>query len=393
MTTAPDAPTWRLVDAPHAPGVDHPDAWAYHGIADLERAVGLADLGHDDLAPRPVDLWVESAHQEHVRQVRVVAVETGDATGDEQGGEHGGDSAPRVVGHGALALPVVDNRHLAMARVAVLPSHRRRGIGAALAEHLRRAALLEGRSTLFAEVEFAAEPPAGAAGAVVPREGDGRVAADLPGMAFARRAGLGLEIVSRRSVLDLPLPPGAVEGFVAGAAAHAGDAYRVHTWQAPVPDAWVDQLAALEGRLSQDEPNGGLALEAEAWDGVRFRVEEGKFAERAKGALVTAVEHVPTGTLAGMSILGYAHDRPGLTEQESTVVLPEHRGHRLGMLVKAVNLREHARVRPATRRISTWNNETNGPMLAINVALGFRPAGGSAELQAPLAEVASMCGG
>src|SRR5690606_37359628 len=98
-------------------------------------------------------------------------------------------------------------------------------------------------------------------------------------------------------------------------------------------------------------------------------------------------------TLAGMTALEYADDKPELTEQETTVVLPEHRGHRLGMLVKAVNLREHARVPPDTRRIATCNNETNAPMLASNVALGFRPAGGSAELQAPLAEVASMCRG
>lgn len=377
MDTAATTPTWRLVDAPHAAALDHPDAWAYHGIAAVERAVGLADLGHADLASRAIDLWVASAHQEHVRRVRAVAVEARD---------------PRhVVGHGVLSLPVVDNRHLAVARVAVLPSHRRRGIGSALAEHLRRVALTEGRSTLLAEVEYATEPPADAADAVVPREGDGRVSAALPGMRFVRRAGLGLEIVSRRSVLDLPLADDVVARLVSDAAAGAG--YRVHTWQDRVPDAWVDQLAALEQRLSEDEPSGGLALEVEVWDGGRLRVEEAKRAERGQGALVTAVEHVATGTLAGMTCLVHAHDEPELAEQESTVVAPEHRGHRLGMLVKAVNLRELARVRPGTRRISTWNNETNAPMLAINVALGFRPAGGSAELQAPLEDVAAMCRG
>jgi GNAT superfamily N-acetyltransferase len=86
-----------------------------------------------------------------------------------------------------------------------------------------------------------------------------------------------------------------------------------------------------------------------------------------------------------MTQLIYGRDRVELTEQESTVVLPAHRGHRLGMLVKAVNLQAHARLRPDTRRIYTWNNEDNAHMLAINVALGFRPAGGSAEMQARLA--------
>ena len=380
MSTPATTPTWRLLEPPRAERLDAPDAWAYHGVAALERAVGLADLGHADLAPRAVDLLVGDLHEEHVRRHRLVAVtDAGDG--------------PRVVGHGVLTLPVADNRHLAMVRVAVLPELRGRGIGSAIADRLRRVALVEGRTTLFAEVEFATEPAADAADALAPREGPGHVSADLPGMRFARRAGLGLEIVARRSVLDVPLPADVLERFVADAAARAGDAYRLHTWRAPVPERWVGELAALEQRLSEDEPNGGLALEVEQWDGQRLRVEEAKLAERGQTMLVTAAEHVPTATLAGMTALVWDDDRPELTEQESTVVLREHRGHRLGMLLKAVNLREHTRLRPATRRVATWNNETNAPMLAINVALGFRPAGGSAELQAPLADVAPLSRG
>src|SRR5690606_32509053 len=126
---------------------------AYHGVAALERAVGLADLGHADLAPRAVDLLVGDLHEEHVRRHRLVAVtDAGDG--------------PRVVGHGVLTLPVADNRHLAMVRVAVLPELRGRGIGSAIADRLRRVALVEGRTTLFAEVEFATEPAADAADAL-----------------------------------------------------------------------------------------------------------------------------------------------------------------------------------------------------------------------------------
>lgn len=385
MSTPATTPTWRLVEPPRADSLDAPDAWAYHGIAALERDVGLADLGHDDLAPRAVGLLVGDLHQEHSRRHRLVAVQDTDGTD--------GTVAPRVVGHGVLSLPVSDNRHLAVVRVAVLPSHRGQGIGTTIADRLRRVALTECRTTVFAEVELADEPPADAPDALAPREGPGRVRADLPGMRLARRAGLGLEIVARRSVLDVPLADGVVERFVADAAARAGGDYRLHTWQDPVPEEWVEQVAALERSLSEDEPNGGLALEAEQWDGQRVRVEEAKRAERGQTLLVTAAEHVPTGTLAGLTILVWDHDRPELTEQESTVVLPGHRGHRLGMLLKAVNLREHTRLRPAARRISTWNNETNAPMLAINVALGFRPAGGSAELQAPLADVVPLSRG
>jgi len=378
MSTPAATPTWRLLEPPLADSIDSPDAWAYHGMAALEREVGLADVGHADLAGRAVDMLVAARHEENARRYQLVAVE-------DDGGPH-----PHVVGRGVLILPVSDNRHLAVVRVAVLPSHRRHGIGSAIADRLRRVALTEGRTTVFAEVEFGAEPPAGAPDALAPKEGDGHVSADLPGMRFARRAGLDLELVGRRSVLDVPLPDDVVERFAADAAARAGDAYRVHTWQEPTPDEWLDQLAGLERRLSQDEPNGGLALEVEHWDAERIRREEGKRAERGQSALFAVAEHVATGTLAGMTMLVFGDDRPELTEQDSTVVLPEHRGHRLGMLLKAANLREHTRLRPATRRISTWNNETNAPMLAINVALGFRPAGGAAELQAALADVAPL---
>ncbi|MFD6176186.1 MULTISPECIES: GNAT family N-acetyltransferase [unclassified Isoptericola] len=381
MSTPAATPTWRLLEPPLADRLDSAQAWAYHGIAALERAVALADLGHDDLPPRALDLLAGDLHQEHTRRYRLVAVE------DDEGG------TPRVVGHGVLLLPVTDNRHLVIARVAVLPTHRGRGIGSAVADRLRRVALTEGRATVLAVVELATEPAADDPAALTPAEGDGRVSADLPGVRFARRAGLVLELVSRRSVLDVPLPAAVVDEIVAGAAAAAGEDYRLHTWLEPAPEVWVDQLAALEQKLSEDEPNGGLALEAEHWDARRIRDEEAKRADRGMAGLVTVAEHVGTGTLAGVTRMMFAHDRPELTEQESTVVLPAHRGHRLGTLLKGVNLREHTRLRPATRRISTWNNETNAPMLAINVALGFRPAGGLAELQAPLADVLPLSRG
>ncbi|AEG45633.1 GNAT family N-acetyltransferase [Isoptericola variabilis] len=380
MTTTPArteaaTTTWRVLPAPHATSLEQPEAWAYRGIAAVESAATTAEFGDDDIAPRAIDVLVGMKHQQYVRRERLVAVEDGP------------DGAPTVVGHGVLFLPLADNRHLAEIRVVVAPNHRRRGIGSALYERLRRRAEEEGRTTLLGEVEFAAEPDADDPDALRPPSGNGLVSADLPGMAFGRRQGLGLELVARRSALDLPLPGGAAERFEAEARAVAGEEYRTHTWVDAIPDEWIDQYAALEQRLSVDEPNAGLDLEPEVWDAARVRMVLDQNAERDQGFVVTVAEHVPTGELAGMTTLVWRRDRPACTEQESTVVLPEHRGHRLGMLVKAVNLRAHARLRPETRRIYTWNNEDNAHMLAINVALGFRPAGGSAELQARLADL------
>ncbi|PRZ09326.1 acetyltransferase (GNAT) family protein [Isoptericola sp. CG 20/1183] len=382
MTTAPTpAPqaTWRIIDAPHGASLDAPEAWAYRGIAEVERECALDEFGHDDVAQRAIDVLVGMQDQRYLRRRRLVAVE------DQP------DGTPRVVGHAVLYLPQTSNEHLADGRVAVLPSHRRRGIGAQLAERLRQIAVAEGRTTAFAEVDFAHEPVPAEDEAddrvLVPPTGSGAVAADHPGMVLARRLGLRLELVSRRSVLELPLPDGAAERFAADARAAAGPDYRVHTWQDRTPEEWIEQYADLETRLTMDEPNADLDLLPERWDADRVRFHDAEHAAAGRGYVVTAAEHVPTGQLVAVTMLLFARDRPELSEQETTVVLPEHRGHRLGMLVKAVNLQAHARVRPATRRISTWNNENNPHMLAINVALGFRPAGGCAALQANVADV------
>jgi RimJ/RimL family protein N-acetyltransferase len=61
--------------------------------------------------------------------------------------------------------------------------------------------------------------------------------------------------------------------------------------------------------------------------------------------------------------------------QGATLVLREHRGHRLGALVKSAVLRDLATASPQTRRITTYNLEGNAPMVAVNTALGFQPAG------------------
>ncbi|MFD2027592.1 GNAT family N-acetyltransferase [Promicromonospora aerolata] len=366
---APTTSAWRLMDVPRISSLDDPEAWMYHGTAKLHTAAEHADLGNADAAPTAIAIMVALNNQDYVRKLRRIAVvDTPDG--------------PQVVGNAVLNLQVRSNRELAIGLIVVHPDHRRQGIGTALAEWLRTTARAEGRTSLLAPVDFGAERPG--AEVLVPESGNGHVAAGLPGVLLAQKQGLDLQIVERRSRVDLPVAPETVERFEAESRAAAGDAYRIHTWTAPTPEEWIEQYAALEQALADDEPRGGLDMESDVWDAERIRGEEVAIAAKGDEYVVTAAEHVATGQLVAMTMLLWNRQKPDHTDQQATVVLKAHRGHRLGMLVKAVNLREHAGLRPGSRRIYTWNNEENPHMLAINVALGFVPAGGCATFQGPL---------
>ncbi|WP_129786354.1 GNAT family N-acetyltransferase [Promicromonospora panici] len=366
---APATSAWRLMEPPHASSLEEPEAWAYRGIAELYAAVGRADLGNADGAPTAIGLLVGMNNQEYMRKLRHVAVVDS-------------PEGPQVVGAAIMYLHVRSNPELAHAFVQVHPEHRRRGIGAALTDWVRGTARAEGRTSVLAPVDFGPEETDGET--LAPASGIGAISANLPGVHLARKLGLTPQLVERRSRIDLPVPADTLARFEAEARAAAGDAYRVHTWTTPTPEEWIVQYAALEQALADDEPRGGLDMESDVWDADRIRLEDAAHVARGSQYVVTAAEHVATGELVAMTMLTWEDQRPDHTDQQATVVLKEHRGHRLGMLIKAVNLREHARLRPGARRIYTWNNEENPHMLAINVALGFVPAGGSAEFQGPL---------
>ena len=102
------------------------------------------------------------------------------------------------------------------------------------------------------------------------------------------------------------------------------------------------------------------------------REEEQRWIEAGEPALVAAAVHEATGEVVAYTVLLVAQASKKV-EQWDTLVVPAHRGHRLGLAVKLANLDALARVAPGVERILTWNAAENGPMRSINDALGFEP--------------------
>ena len=92
-----------------------------------------------------------------------------------------------------------------------------------------------------------------------------------------------------------------------------------------------------------------------------------------------------TGELAAFSVLSVDPDHPDWGFQGDTGVLRHHRGHRLGMLVKAAMLEWLATAEPGLRRIETGNAATNKYMIAINEQLGFTLHGRTQAFDLPVA--------
>jgi hypothetical protein len=87
--------------------------------------------------------------------------------------------------------------------------------------------------------------------------------------------------------------------------------------------------------------------------------------------LVAVAEHIESGRLVAFSELALPRDHPIEAWQWATLVLREHRGHRLGLAVKLANLDYLAATAPAVKLVITGNAQENAPMIAVNELLGF----------------------
>ncbi|MGB8650655.1 MAG: GNAT family N-acetyltransferase [Mycobacteriales bacterium] len=253
------------------------------------------------------------------------------------------------VGTLTLSLPLLDNLGAANLEVHVHPAHRRRGHGRALLEAALAEVTAQGRTRVFGQAPWG------------PDETDG------PAFGLLRSLGFRQVLDDYRRLLDLTASP-------LGAPLDPPQGYRVVQWLDRAPDGLVDGAAYLLGRMTLDAPMGEMDYEQEKWDAARLRAKEQDCIERNRLRVATCVVHEATGAVAGLTEIGVNRARTTVAYQWDTIVDPDHRGQRLGLVLKSWNHRHLVDQVPEVAYVNTWNAASNTYMIAVNEALGFRPA-------------------
>lgn len=333
--------------------LDAADARVFLEMVRIGNDMCRHDAGHDNLAQEPQEalgFWHDGSDWTHI------------GFAAERDGE--------VIG--AVALQFATEEGTTTAEFDLMVDPRRWGEGAeeALLEAVERAARQHGRTTLQTWTLHRPDPSGTRLDAPT---GFGSVPADDRQTVFQRAHGYALEQVERTSAFDLRGDLAPVERMLAEADAAAGPDYRVVTWTSPTPPQHAEAFAYTLSRMSTDVPSAALVAEEHHWDAERVRRRDERLRNQGMLVSVAAVVHVPSDRIVAYNELAIGTDRTAATQQYGTLVLKEHRGHRLGAIVKCANLMRWRDLVPESPRVSTFNAEENRHMLDINEAIGFVP--------------------
>jgi GNAT superfamily N-acetyltransferase len=259
------------------------------------------------------------------------------------------DEASAPVGVLELDFPTRDNVHLGWAALTVHPAHRRQGHGTAMLQEVIRRTRKVGRSTIWV----------------------GAAEDDLGAKAFVERFGFrhASHDARRRQVLA-DVDPARLEQLYAEAKASAGD-YVLERTTLPTPDDVLEELVEVTAAIN-DAPMGDLTFEDEVFDLKRLRAIEAAAAGREETIYRIWARHRTSGVIGGHTVVGLHSLQPRFGWQGDTAVRRDHRGHRLGLLLKIEMMRWLAEREPQLEWIETWNQADNTYMISVNEALGYR---------------------
>lgn len=266
----------------------------------------------------------------------------------------------RMVGNAAMWSFLNENLDKACFRLSVDVPDRRRGIGRALVQRLEQIAKEDDRSLILGESLLPFDD----------REGHAhRRFAEACGYEFSD-----YEVVRH---LPLPVPDERIQEWIDEAAPyHQG--YTIETFVGAVPEDLLGSLCVLIGQLAADAPTGAVDFDEEEITPLRYAEMLASTAAMGRVRYET-VALTPDRQVVAQSTLALALEGSTDVFQWGTFVHREHRGHRLGLTTKAVNLRAVQGARADLTLVLTQNSETNDYMVSINDRMGFQPIEVSAE--------------
>lgn len=158
------------------------------------------------------------------------------------------------------------------------------------------------------------------------------------------------------------------------AAAEKADGYRILRIDGLTPDALLEGVVRATEAIN-DSPLDDLEYGDEVYDVSRVRAyEQAQLDSGYRFRRVVALAPV-TGEVVGHTVVSVDAEQPSHGEQHDTAVVPEHRGHSLGLLLKSEMLCWLAEEEPGLRSVHTSNAGSNAHMIAVNERLGYAVAG------------------
>ncbi|SFS06700.1 Acetyltransferase (GNAT) family protein [Microbacterium sp. cf046] len=334
--------------------LDAPDAGRFLELVRIGNAVCLADAGHNYLHESAEEVFGFWQDQTDWTQIGFAAERDG-----------------RMLG--AVKIMIANEPDVSALEFDLMidPEHWGEGAEEALLAAVETEARERGLRTIQS---WTLHRPDTAGPRLAPPTGFGSIPAEDRQSVFMLEHAFTLEQVERNSVFDLTGSFAIVEQKLADAFETAGEDYRLVVWTSPTPPEHLDGFAEVLARMSTDAPAAGLVIDEQHWDAARVQRRDARLKAQGLTVSVACVQHVPTGAIAAYNELVIADDHTGATQQYGTLVLKDHRGHRLGTIVKCANLLRWRDLVPESPRVSTFNAEENRHMLDINEAIGFVPA-------------------
>ncbi len=260
-----------------------------------------------------------------------------------------------------------ENAHARWTEVNVLPEHRRHGVGQALLRAAVDACLGQGDDLVFF-AQTVDRMPSGEAFA--------RAIAASPGLEMKLNQLLIADVDRAKLAEWTNLAP---------------KGYRLERADNVVPQKLIKPFLDSANSMN-DMPKGDLRFADQQFTEEQLHSRESWLKQAGMEWWLIVAIHEATGEGAGFTEVNYDARVGHVVQQSGTGVTAAHRGHRLGLWMKAAMLDRIITERPAARFIRTGNANVNKNMLEINTMLGFKHAWSNTLWQLPLAEARTSLG-